>query len=56
MHNMIIESERENPVDDSEKEVSYFRQDPLMGEDPEKSRRLAVPASWVAFLAMRQEI
>ena len=56
LHNMIIESERENPVEDSDKKVPYFRQGPLVGEDPKESRRLPVPASWTAFLAKRQEI
>ena len=35
LHNMIIESERKNPVDEKEKKVPYFRQGPLVGEDPE---------------------
>ena len=56
LHNMTIESERENPVDEKEKKVPYFRQSPLVGEDPEEIQRLPVPASWSAFLAMREEI
>ena len=37
LHNMIIESERKNPVDEKKKKVPYFRQGPLVGEDPKES-------------------
>ena len=50
LHNMIIESEREEPVDESEREEPYFKQGPLAAVDHQ------VPASWVAFLTLRQEI
>ena len=53
LHNMIIESERKNPVAEKEKKVAYFRQGPLVGEDPEASRRLPVPKSGTAYLAKR---
>ena len=47
LHNMIIENERDDPVDENE---TYFRQGPLAEPDHQ------VPASWASFLAMRQEI
>ena len=47
LHNMIIESERNDPMDDSE---PYYRQGPLADVDHQ------VPATWATFLAMRQEI
>jgi hypothetical protein len=47
MHNMIIESEREHPVLDTE---PYHRQGPLATVDHE------VPATFDAFVFMRQEI
>jgi hypothetical protein len=47
MHNMIIESEREHTVYDPQ---SYHRQGPLVNVDHQ------VPATFAAFLAMRQEI
>jgi hypothetical protein len=47
MHNMIIESEREHMVYDPQ---SYHRQGPLVNVDHQ------VPATFAAFLAMRQEI
>ena len=56
LHNMIIESERKDPVDEKENKVPYFSQGPLVGEDPEESRRLSVPKSWTAYLAKHQEI
>ena len=46
LHNMIIESERNDPVHDGD----YYRQGPLAQVDHE------VPASWPNFLTMRQEI
>ena len=48
LHNMIIESERNAPVTDTNE--PYYRQGPLADIDHQ------VPASWTAFLAMRQEI
>jgi hypothetical protein len=47
LHNMIIESERETPVFDTE---PYERQGPLADVDHQ------VPAAFAAFLARRQEI
>ena len=47
LHNMIIESEQEESVLDTE---SYYRQVPLAQVDHQ------LPAIWVAFLNMRQEI
>ena len=47
LHNMIIESERNDPVADTE---PYYRQGPLADVDHQ------VPATWAAFLTMRQEI
>jgi hypothetical protein len=44
---MIIESKPEEPLFDTE---PYFRQSPLAVVDHQ------VPATWVAFLNMRQEI
>ena len=46
----IIESERDDPVPDSEASTPYYRQGPLADVDHQ------VSASWTAFLAMRQEI
>ena len=37
LHTMIIKSERENPVDESEREVPYFRKGLLVGENEEES-------------------
>ena len=48
---MIIESEREAPVDEAERKVPYYRQGPLVCENKEESQRILVPASWAAFLA-----
>ena len=47
LHNMIIESEQEDPVFDTE---PYYRQGPLA----EVHHQL--PATWTAYLSMRQEI
>ena len=47
LHNMIIESERNDPMDDSE---PYYRLGPLPDVDHQ------VSATWAPFLAMRQEI
>ena len=47
LHNMIIESEQNDPVADTE---PYYRQGPLADVDHQ------VPATWASFLAMRQEI
>ena len=47
LHNMIIESEQEEPILDIE---PYYRQGPLAQVDHQ------LPATWVAFLNMRQEI
>ena len=55
LHNMITESELENPLDEKEKKVSYYRHGPLMGEDDEREW-VPVPASWAAYLAISQEI
>ena len=46
LHNMIIESERNDPVHDGE----YYRQGSLAQVDHD------VPASWANYLTMRQEI
>ena len=47
LHNMIIENERDNPVDENK---TFFRQGPPAQPDHQ------VPASWASFLTMRQEI
>ena len=47
LHNMIIESEQEEPVFDTE---SYYRQGPLAQVDHQ------LPTTWTAYLNMRQEI
>ena len=47
LHNMIIESEQEDPVFDTE---PYYRQGPLAEVDHQ------LPATWTAYLSMRQEI
>ena len=47
LRNMIIESEQEEPVFDTE---PYYRQGPLAQVDDQ------LPATWAAFLNMRQEI
>ena len=47
LHNMIIESEQEEPVFDTE---PYHRQGPLAQVDHQ------LPAAWTAYLSMRQEI
>ena len=47
LHNMIIESEQEEPVFDTE---PYYRQGPLAQVDHQ------LPATWTAYLNMRQEI
>ena len=47
LHNMIIESEQEEPVFDTE---PYYRQGPLAQVDHQ------LLATWTAFLNMRQEI
>ena len=44
---MIIESEQEDPVFDTE---LYYRQSPLAEVDHQ------LPATWTAYLSMRQEI
>ena len=56
LHKMIIESERKNPMHEKEKNVPYFRQGPLVGEDPEERERLPIPKLWTAYLTKRQEI
>ena len=48
--NMIIESERDDPVPDSEASIPYYRQGPLADVDHQ------VPTSWTDFLTTRQEI
>ena len=47
LHNMIIESEQEEPVFDTE---PYHRQGPLAQVDHQ------LPATWTAYLSMCQEI
>ena len=47
LDNMIIESEQEDPVFDTE---PYYRQGPLAEVDHQ------LPATWTAYLSMRQEI
>ena len=47
LHNMIIESEQEEPVFDTE---PYHRQGPLAQVDHQ------LPATWTAYLSVRQEI
>ena len=47
LHNMIIESEQEEPVFDTE---PYYRQGPLAQVDHQ------LPATWIAYHNMRQEI
>ena len=47
LHNMIIESEQEEPVFDTE---PYHRQGPLAQVDHH------LLATWTAYLSMRQEI
>ena len=47
LHNMIIESEQEDPVFDTE---PYYRQGPLAEVDHQ------LPTTWTAYLSMRQEI
>ena len=46
LHNMITESKRNDPMDDSD----YYRQGPLAEVDHE------VRVTWANFLTMRQEI
>jgi hypothetical protein len=50
LHNMIIEDERKHPVPLSEQAAPYDREGPLAQPNHQ------VPASWAAFIAMRQEI
>ena len=50
LHNMIIENERKYPVPLSEQVAPYDREGPLAQPNHQ------VPASWAAFIAMRQEI
>ena len=50
LHNMIIESERDHPVPNSEAKAPYYRQGPLADVDHQ------VPATWAAFLTTRREI
>ena len=54
---MIIESERENPVDETERHP-YFRQGPLatIFDEENENQQIHVPASWATYLAMRQKI
>ena len=47
LHNMIIVSEQEEPVFDTE---PYHRQGPLAQVDHQ------LPATWTAYLSMHQEI
>ena len=47
LHNMVIKSEQEEPVFDIE---PYYRQGPLAEVDHQ------LPATWNAYLNMRQEI
>jgi hypothetical protein len=50
LHNMIIENEQKYPVPLSEQAAPYDREGPLAQPNHQ------VPTSWVAFIAMRQEI
>jgi hypothetical protein len=50
LHNIIIENERKYPVPLSEQAAPYEREGPLAQPNHQ------VPASWAAFIAMRQEI
>ena len=50
LHNMIIESERDNPVPANEAMAPYYRQGPLADVDHQ------VPAPWATFLTRRREI
>jgi hypothetical protein len=50
LYNTIIENERKYPVPLSEQAAPYEREGPLAQPNHQ------VPASWVAFIAMRQEI
>ena len=47
LHNMIIKSEQEEPMFDTE---PYYRQGPLAEVDHQ------LPVTWTAYLSMRQEI
>jgi hypothetical protein len=47
---MIVENKRKYPVPLSEQAVPYEREGPLAEPNHQ------VPASWAAFIAMRQEI
>ena len=47
LHNMIIESERDDPMDDNE---AYYRQGPITDIDHQVSE------TWTNLLNMRQEI
>jgi hypothetical protein len=50
LHNMIIENERKYLIPLSEQATPYEREGPLAQPNHQ------VPASWAAFIAMRQEI
>jgi hypothetical protein len=50
LHNMIIENERKYSVPLSEQAAPYEREGPLAQPNHQ------VPASWVAFIAMRQKV
>jgi hypothetical protein len=50
LHNMIVEDERKHPIPASEQALPYEREGPLAQPNHQ------VPASWAAFIAMRQEI
>lgn len=50
LHNMIVEDERKHPIPESEQALPYEREGPLAQPNHQ------VPASWAAFIAMRQEI
>jgi hypothetical protein len=50
LHNMIIEDERKYLIPLSEQAAPYEREGPLAQPNHQ------VPASWAAFIAMRQEI
>jgi hypothetical protein len=50
LHNIIIENEQKYPVPLSEQAAPYEREGPLAQPNYQ------MPASWAAFIAMRQEI
>jgi hypothetical protein len=50
LHNIIVEDEQKYPVPFSEQAILYEREGSLAQPNHQ------MPASWVAFIAMRQEI